>query len=140
MVAFQHGKPFGANSTLLFIQFISDINKCNYIHSNRCKEACNITSGLPATSSNGLVYFTTRVPDTSKASATRATQVQHNYNMSITSVTRVKTYFLFLKNSFSFLKKFIFFVLREFIILDFVNFPTKNTSWKKMLMSYQQGI
>ena len=102
MVAFQHGKPFGANSTLLFIQFISDINKCNYIHSNRCKDACNITSGLPATSSNGLVYFTTRVPDTSKASATRATQVQHKLQHEHYQCDTSE-------NIFSFLKKFIFF-------------------------------
>ena len=39
--------------------------------------------------SNMLVHFTTRVPDTSDTSATRATRVQHKWDMSNMSATRV---------------------------------------------------
>ena len=39
--------------------------------------------------SNMLVHFTTRVPDTSVTSATRATRVQHEWDISNLSATRV---------------------------------------------------
>ena len=39
---------------------------------------------------NDLIYFTTRVPDTSDTSATRATGIRHECNTSDTSAARVR--------------------------------------------------
>ena len=38
---------------------------------------------------------------------------------------------------FSFYERFSFFLKKKLIILDFVNFPPKNTPWMKTTRSYQ---
>ena len=44
------------------------------------------------------------------------------------------------ENIFSFLKRFILFFLKEFMILNFVNFPQKDTPWMKTMKGYQKVI
>ena len=82
-----------------------------------------------------LVYFTTGMPDTSNMSEIEAIQVQHECNTSATMIKQVQydcnmndTYAIRVKN---FLKIFIFFCLKKFIILDFVNFHQQiRHGWK----------
>ena len=80
-----------------------------------------------------LVYFSTRVPDTSDTSAKR---VQHGCLTKDTGTTECYTNdmsedFDFdhdaSENIFPQLKRFILFFLKEFIILDFANFPQNTT-------------
>ena len=64
--------------------------------------------------------------DTNKTNMARLRHKRHDCDMSGTFWFWNDTS----ENIFSFLKRLIFFFLKEFIILDFVNFPKKLHGWK----------
>ena len=66
--------------------------------------------------------------DTSNTSAAPAQDKRHKFHVNSKSLTRVQSFDFDNDTSekiFSFLKRFIFFFLKEFIIREFVNFPQK---------------
>ena len=81
-----------------------------------------------------------QVPDTSNSSATQVRHERHECDTNDMIARRVKNVYFdsdASDNIFSFLKRFIFFFLNKFIILDFVNYPKKNTPWNKTMKGYQ---